>query len=390
MSKSKQNTDTLIEKYKSIFNTSPKSFNKEDVLSELQLHFLNQDSRKNDFGLQFIMQMKSPALCKQLHDVPEKIRNPIINGTCSLNQYLVEQKYDGVRMLVTFKKDEGLDFYTRNISNINYLPISYKDNLIINDNNIGNTLTDFVLDCEIISNYTIEKESQLQCVTSLLSNLPEEAKQKQIDNPGLLSFMVFDCLQCNGINLINKPLSERRDFIKQVLQHLDSKIFIASKAILNKQPIDAFNELVAKGCEGIVIKDITLPYNTTGSRTKSGWIKWKSFVEPIDCFISGFDVSDADSRKGLIATLHFSVYVENNKQIHIASCSNFNMDLRKQMSEVTETGEVILKSEWYGMVAEITGLEFSTVNKRFVHSIIKQWRPDRSSYTCIINSSIFN
>ena len=148
---------------------------------------------------------------------------------------LLREKYDGVRMLVTYRRSEGLDFYTRSISDVNYLPISYKENLIVDASLIDDALEDFVIDCELVANRSIGDEALLHSVTGLLSNLPEEAQRKQRENPHMLKFMVFDCLQCNGVRVLEKPLAERRDFIAQVLQHLDPRILPVS-AIVSRNP----------------------------------------------------------------------------------------------------------------------------------------------------------
>jgi ATP-dependent DNA ligase len=191
-----------------------------------------------------------------------------------------------------------------------------------------------------------------------------------------------------------KPLRERLDFLKQLFQHWSPvphavpPMYRVSEAIVGEQPRDAFARLTEKGCEGIVIKDLSKPYDTTGSRTKGGWVKWKKNVDPVDCFVSGFDASEADSRKGLVAALHFSCFTEKGEEIHLASCSNFDMEMRVDMSGVDAEGNVFLRDHWYGRVAEITGLAFSSVKQRIVHTVIREWRPDRSKDTCVIDSGI--
>jgi len=383
--KIKQNTDAVAQKCidLGLVSTGDKHLDQDNI----QDYYLQRDPRKNNFGFKFVLNMKSPALCKQINQVPDKIRNAFIDGTCDLNKYLVEQKYDGVRMIVTYSKTEGFDFYTRSVSETTFLPISYKAN--IDTLCIDPKLTNFVIDCELTANYAIKDEALLHTVSGLLSNLPEEAIQKQKDHPRLLSFNIFDCLYLNNDNVWEKNLDERRAVATLIALTISNPLFKMPQAITEMQPRDAFQALIEKGAEGIVIKDRTLPYDMTGSRTKSGWVKWKKAIDPIDCFISGYEDSEADSRSDLIGALQFSVYDEDGNEHHIATCSNFPMSIRTDAT-VIQKGKPILAKKYYGKVASITGLAFSTINKRMVHCIITDWRPDRSKDTCIIEKKILD
>ena len=177
--------------------------------------------------------------------------------------------------------------------------------------------------------------------------------------------------------------------MKRKLEELGFKVYPSeANFLLAKPPIRSRTLCRRLLKRGIVIKDLTLPYDTTGSRTKGGWVKWKTAVDPVDCYVSGFDASEVESRKGMVAALHFSCLDENGEERHIASCSNFDMEMRADMSGVNASGEVFLRPHWYGRVAEITGLAFSSVNYRFVHAVIKGWRPDRSRQTCKIDSAV--
>ena len=57
------------------------------------------------------------------------------------------------------------------------------------------------------------------------------------------------------------------------------------------------------------------------------------------------------------------------------------------MTEITLDGRVTLKTSYYNRVAEIDGQDISSKNYRLAHAVIKRWRPDRSSDTCMMKES---
>ncbi|GAH00759.1 unnamed protein product, partial [marine sediment metagenome] len=66
----------------------------------------------------------------------------------------------------------------------------------------------------------------------------------------------------------------------------------------------------------------------------------------------------------------------------IANISNITHDLRKLMSGKDMEGNVILRSEWYGKVAEITGQDVTSKAKRLSHARLIRWRSDKSIEEC--------
>ena len=50
-------------------------------------------------------------------------------------------------------------------------------------------------------------------------------------------------------------------------------------------------------------------------------------------------------------------------------------------------GNVALNRSYYNRVAEIDGQDISSKNYRLAHAVIKRWRLDRSSDTCMMKES---
>lgn len=126
----------------------------------------------------------------------------------------------------------------------------------------------------------------------------------------------------------------------------------------------------------------------------------KSLSDTVDAFIIGFDKgNDGTNIENLVGALHFGVYLldENNEVItdengnpkvhHIASISGITLKLREMLTEYSPNGEVLLKKEWYGQVAEIDGQDISSRNYRISHARFIRWRTDRSADSCTIKES---
>ena len=65
----------------------------------------------------------------------------------------------------------------------------------------------------------------------------------------------------------------------------------------------------------------------------------------------------------------------------IAVCSNVSDFIKEDATVINENGEVTLNKKYYGRVATLQGQNISARQLRLTHSIIKDWRPDRSPET---------
>jgi ATP-dependent DNA ligase len=78
-------------------------------------------------------------------------------------------------------------------------------------------------------------------------------------------FMVFDCLYARGKNLRSQPFYVRRNFIEDVLD--DQDVLLPVRRLAD-DGLKAWEEVLARGFEGLVAKDPMSPY--VGGRT----LKW--------------------------------------------------------------------------------------------------------------------
>jgi DNA ligase-1 len=113
-----------------------------------------------------------------------------------------------------------------------------------------------------------------------------------------LEAFYFDILHLDGANLIDEPLSVRRLALKGLLPE-DARV----RAIVTDDPAEAerfFNETITAGFEGVVVKDLTQPYEA--GRRGSGWLKVKP-THTLDLVILAAEWGSG-RRQGWLSNLH--------------------------------------------------------------------------------------
>jgi len=108
-------------------------------------------------------------------------------------------------------------------------------------------------------------------------------------------FAAFDCLYANGDDLRERPLSERRAVLEDVLDGAE-RTFAARRLAANG--LAALRTAQRKGYEGLVAKDASSPY--TGGRSRR-WLKVK--VKQEDEFVIGGYTEPAGTRARFGAVL---------------------------------------------------------------------------------------
>ncbi|HSM43754.1 MAG TPA: ATP-dependent DNA ligase, partial [Acidimicrobiia bacterium] len=112
-----------------------------------------------------------------------------------------------------------------------------------------------------------------------------------------LSAYYFDILHVDGVDLIDEPLRRRR----QALSALAKSTLVGS--IVTSDPGEAeryFGDTVAAGFEGVVVKDLSQPYEA--GRRGSGWLKVKP-THTLDLVVLAAEWGSG-RRQGWLSNLH--------------------------------------------------------------------------------------
>lgn len=390
-----------------------------DCIKAIQDYFLNE--RKNngtyDPSIEFMLKMDSPMLALLLKNLPQDKQTEIWDDNNT--DWIFEEKIDGNRQILSFDANtKQFHFYSRNLSEVDLLPIDYADKIVIPPLNMDiiNNMQSFVLDCEVVpvngevTDERVRAANQLNVVSSILQYLPEESRFIQETNP--LKSIAFDCLMYDGQYLFDKPLRERQVYLHKLVKLLQLAGFrvelVPSKPdTMTKE--EFYYSIVDANGEGCIAKNLNDTYDILGKRD-GRWIKLKRSVQEtlirqghdsIDAFVSGFTLGTIGTKnEGKVGSLIFSVYLtddnnqllyhdDGNPVIHeIAQISGITDELRDMLTWHDENGDVMLNPRFLNQVASINGQDVSSREMRLMHPVFLEWRLDRSFDTCKIKKSI--
>jgi bifunctional non-homologous end joining protein LigD len=206
-----------------------------------------------------------------------------------------ETKYDGTRGTIIKKDKKPLIQNRKGINYTRRLPEITETAENINGN--------FTIDGEICffndKGITVFVPCQRRCATTDLGKI-WFLKQKFP-----LTFMAFDILELNGQDLRREPYWKRKEILEQLLDGVGSNIKYAE---LSKHPKRLFQDIIQRGGEGIILKQLESPY-LEGIRTYS-WLKVKLEQKAV-CDVIGY-TRGQNSRSSFFGALLLS---QNGKYV---------------------------------------------------------------------------
>ena len=357
--------------------------------------------------------LDSPALCFPHWNLKEDEQKEIL---CS-DDWVAEEKFDGVRALLYYYPEEGFNMFSRNISVETFLPISYTDKILFIKDGvvkepkdfIGEYDTNFTIDNEMLATKNIDTsilrpqkgsytDTLLSAAVSILALNEEESKIIQKEQCPL-EFRCFDILRIGDYDFLDVPYKDRKESLKGLVDTLKKDLPISYVPyVQGKENKEKYlKDILDSGREGVVYKHIDSSYPTT--RDRHAMVKFKgsmtmSVGKDIDAFV--VDVIQPNKGSGndmehILGGLKMAIYVDNedgsdNKQWWIASVSSIPLDLRRDMSE-WDGKSVKLNPNYLGKVFTIDGQDLTSVSFRFSHAVIRSMREDKSPYDCVMTKS---
>lgn len=197
-----------------------------------------------------------------------------------LGEALVEQKLDGLRVQV-HRQGGRVEVFSRNLRDItSEHPGVVRATLELDADRA-------ILDGEAL---VVDESGQPLAF--------QDSMSRPDDGEVVLSPYFFDVLHLDGTDLIDFPLAKRQEALEAVTP---SRWRVAS--IVTSDPAQAetfFDETVAAGFEGVVVKDLTQPYEA--GRRGSGWMKVKP-VHTLDLVVLAAEWGSG-RRQGWLSNLH--------------------------------------------------------------------------------------
>lgn len=311
--------------------------------------------------------------------------------------YIAQEKLDGARYVLHKYLDGSVKIYSRRTSVKTGLPVDKTQQLIHLAEEFDTLFPPgSVIDGEVIAPGANKHKGRPQntssnLVTRVTGSLPEKARAHQLEH-GFVQFAAFDCLAYEGEDVTTRSLKERMDFL---LTLNDGKIqrpfiFFLPYIVGEDQKRAAYKKIVARGGEGIILKDLYSPYQC-GKRNNS-WVKVKK-ERTFDVVFMGVELANETSTKksgqvsatriaGQAGAIRFGQMVTQEPLLppvltELGTVSGFDDATRE---DITKNAAVYTRKH---RVFEVRAQEqFETGALR--HPRFVQWRDDKVATDCLL------
>lgn len=240
-----------------------------------------------------------------LSEKPQRVASPdeVIEKMAS-KEIWIEYKLDGTRVQIHFDKAKPVNSDTKSLfeDDTQYFVGSYTRNLDDSTNQFPDVIegvkkqlkaTSVILDGEAIG-YDKTTGKFLDFQTTIKRKRKHGVSDSLTQIP--LKYFVFDILYLDGKSLIELPLRERKQILKDILLEGDT-VEISPHVETHESKVvrTVFEEAKTKGLEGLVIKNPDKGYEA-GARSFT-WVKLKRIDEEgysqgaadsVDCIVMGY------------------------------------------------------------------------------------------------------
>jgi DNA ligase-1 len=204
---------------------------------------------------------------------------------------IVEEKYDGIRAQ-THRDGERLAIFTRTLDEIT--PSFPELHGALRALGAG-----YILDGEIVA----WRNDAAIPFTQLQQRLRRKDPGALMDEIPVVMF-VFDLLQLNGIDLLDRPLAERRETLRRLRFGGPVQLAYATPASRPDELARRFREARGRGNEGLVIKRPESRYQP--GRRGSQWVKLKEELATLDVVVVAAEHGHG-RRAGVLSDVTFAV-----------------------------------------------------------------------------------
>jgi DNA ligase-1 len=164
---------------------------------------------------------------------------------------------------------------------------------------------------------------------------------------------VFDILYHNGESTIKKPLHERLEIVKKIVENHKKKIIVVENLQTDdEKKIEAFyKKSLAAGNEGIMLKNLKSPYKP-GSRV-GHMVKFKPVLESLDLVIIGAEWGTG-KRGGWLSSFNLACQDENGNLLEIGKVGTGFKEKGEELSfsQMTDMLKPLI-TEQKGRIAKI-------------------------------------
>jgi bifunctional non-homologous end joining protein LigD len=289
-------------------------------------------------------------------DAPKKAapKSASLVQTYAPGTWTMEPKYDGIRVLAHVKDGE-VDFFTRTGNKQNgKLPHVEAELLAAFPANTW-------LDGEVVQfgeNGTQVWGGAQSCIGSSVA----KAAIASVN----CTYVVFDCMAYDGLDIRPLPLEGRRQVLDTHLSE-EGEYIMASPQF---DPQDTLYDMwLERGYEGAMVKRLDSAYSS-GVRSKN-WIKLKA-NDLADVVVMGYKPGES-SFAGMIGAVEFGQYDDQGNLVNRGRCSGMDMATRR---DITAN-----QTEYIGRVFSCSYMTIMP-SGALRHPQFKKWRDDKPAEDC--------
>ena len=217
-------------------------------------------------------------------------------------QHVFEPKWDGMRC-IAYIKDSKVELQNRNLTTATK---SYPELETIAGNVKSNRA---ILDGEIV---VLEKGLPSFELLQYRFGANDPIQIRMLSRRMPTTYIAFDLLHLNGGDLVNIPLTERRQKLAKIVENVPHMLL---SQFVPSHGKSYFKNALKLGFEGVMAKKADSVYQI-GTRSED-WLKLKQ-VKTLDCIVAGYTLG-AGSRSSSFGALVLAAYERNGKLTHLGN-----------------------------------------------------------------------
>ncbi len=246
----------------------------------------------------------------------------------------IEYKYDGFRMLINKDEKGNIKIFTRRLDNVTeQFPDVVK---YIRENIDAKT---FILDTEAVG-YD-PKTKKYKPFQDISQRIKRKYDIEKLEKELPIEINVFDILYLDGESYINEPFEKRTKILRKIVHNKKYHIQAAHQLITKdeKSAEEFFKQALAEGQEGIMLKNLSSPYQP-GARVGT-WLKFKPAENEFDLVITGAEYGTG-KRAGTLSSFTLSCLDEkNDKFLEIGKASTGLKEKEEEGLSYTELTKLV-------------------------------------------------
>ena len=218
-----------------------------------------------------------PMLAQRLKNPEEMI--------AKMGKVAVEPKFDGLRLLIHFKRPSFIKAFTRNLNDVSDMFPELSD--------IGRFLNakEVILDAE-----TVGMDPNLAKIADFQTTMQRRRKHdiELLKSKIPVAFQIFDLIFRDGKSFMGEPYTKRRNVLEKTIK--ENKTFVVDDYWITESAQEIkrrHREMVDDGLEGVIVKRADSKY--VPGRTGWRWVKMKGAVgsegklaDTLDCVVLGY------------------------------------------------------------------------------------------------------